>query len=91
MNKEDYVCVFGVDETSQDLIFRFLKSKYGKPEEDPEIGRSCYIFKRNRIPTARLCLVKRPKVDVRNALTIYDTHTLKLLCDAFSVNLFTPS
>jgi hypothetical protein len=77
-NVEDYICEFELCQGTNDLIKKFLQEKSDKFEQDSEIGRICYNFKKKNELLARLCIIQRVELEVKSTLRIYE---LGLLCD----------
>jgi hypothetical protein len=77
-NLEDYICEFELCQGSNDLIKKFLQEKTDKVEQELEVGRSCYNFKKKNDLVARLCIVQRVELEFKSTLRIYE---LGLLCD----------
>jgi hypothetical protein len=86
---EEQLCVLKIAEESKALLLKLLHTNYGKPVEDPEIGRACFVFLKNGKPVAKLCIASRPETypELRNTLVIYNADTLKDICDHFEVML----
>jgi len=82
---DDYICEFEICEGSRDLLIKFLRDKFGNPEEDSEIGRTCYNFFKSKKLVVRVCVVQRVELEFKSTMRVYTVDVLVDLCRFFDM------